>query len=407
MNAPTSPSTRFRLVLGLFLLCLLGDCSVSNNIDKFRQKLNQPADFQDLYGNTPQVLDGETLPNDSWRGLRLVGWTFKDVELERTRFDHVVFERCTLSGVVMDRAEFKNCQFKECVIEGTAVHGGSWKGNRFEGGRIVDLSLGANPRDNSALEWVDDTFQSVETARWSGGELPTTWTRPVFRKSTLHQSDLSAFHMLSPVFEDCQFSENNWNEPSGGEIEDGQFLRCSFRSNTLLHASWDAHIADSRFAEPDGTPRATSAENLSIEGSRGPVHLHGARQVKITGTASSASLEETSDLELDDVQGYGISLQGNSSRVHLKKAKVEDLTFYAGHFQDCVFQNLETVALSFWDAEFENCSFENILVTQKLSFFESPKFRQCRFVDFRLSPSAKLDDPDGHAPSPLPWSTPR
>ncbi|MBK8805056.1 MAG: pentapeptide repeat-containing protein [Fibrobacteres bacterium] len=380
---------------------------MSNSVNMIRQKLNQPADFQELYGNTPQRLDGETLPADSWRGLRLVGWTFRDVSMERTRFDHVLFEKCTLSEVVMDRAEFKNCQFKDCLIERIAIHGGSWKGNRFEGGRIVDLSQGPNPRDNSPLEWVDDTFQSVEIAGWSGDEHPVTWTRPVFLKSTLHQSDLSAFQMVSPRFEDCQFSENTWNEPSGGEIEDGQFLHCSFRSNRLLHASWDAHIADSRFAEPQGTPRATSAENLEIEGSHGPVHLHGARQVKITGTASSASLEETSDLELDDVQGYGISLQGNSDRVHLKKAKVEDLTFYSGHFQDCVFQNLETVALSFWDAEFERCRFENILVSQKLSFFASPRFQQCSFANVRLSPAAKLDDPDGHAPTPLPWSIPR
>ncbi|HOX50952.1 MAG TPA: hypothetical protein PKY05_05660, partial [Fibrobacteria bacterium] len=80
---------------------------------------------------------------------------------------------------------------------------------------------------------------------------------------------------------------------------------------------------------------------------------------------------------------------------------------YAGHFQDCVFQNLETVALSFWDAEFENCRFENILVTRKVSFFGTPRFHGCQFDNFRLSPAAVIDDPDGLAPAKLPWTAGR
>ncbi len=329
MNAPTSPSTSFRLVLGLFLLCLLGDCSVTNNVDKIRQKLNQPADFQELYGNTPQKIEGETLPADSWRGLRLVGWTFKDVELDRTRFDHVVFEKCTLSGVVADRAVFKNCQFRDCLFEKAALHGGSWTENRFEGGRMVDITLDRHPGDNSAPHWVDDTFERAEIGGWEGGEHPVTWEGAVFRGSLLRDNRLSSFQMVSPRFEDCQFTGNVWNEPSGGEVQGGQFLRCRFQGNQLLHATWDAHIADSKFAEAGGTPMATSAENLEILGSDGVVHLHGARHVRVTGVASSASLEETSDLEMDEVQGFGISLQGNSEKVRIKKAKVEDLTFYA------------------------------------------------------------------------------
>lgn len=178
-------------------------------------------------------------PEASYEDMHVKSLDLTRKNLEKSSFDHVVFEQCTFTESIWFQADFRKCHFKSCNLSLIHLDGSVLQDVVFEECKLVGLQFSKCRKvsfqtfHKSILLSCNFTDLKLKATSFKGSKLREVH----FSNSDLSSSDFTETDLLGTVFHQCQLTKADFRNATNYAIDlhSNNIKRAKFSSPEVIN----------------------------------------------------------------------------------------------------------------------------------------------------------------------------